>query len=441
VSGSDTIFALSSGQPPSGVAVVRISGPGTRFGLEKLIDSGPEPRRASLRSVRTSGGEVIDRALVLFFPGPASFTGEDVAEFHLHGGRAVIATLLAELSALPGYRAAEAGEFTRRAFQNQRMDLTQVEGLADLVQAETEGQRRQAMRQADGALGRLYDGWREELVRARALIEAELDFPDEDDVPGSVSDQAWAAVAALEQEMVDHLADRRGERLRHGAEVVILGAPNAGKSSLVNAIAKRDVAIVTPEAGTTRDLIEVHLDLGGYPVTLVDTAGLREAGGLIESEGIRRAEERAGKADLVIWLVDATDSGAGPPPRPGTLAVGAKIDLIDSVEERSRLAERFGALVSSTTGEGINDLLAHLTTRLAADLPPAESPLMTRARHRTALAGCLDAIRAALADADRPIELRAEDLRRAGDALGRLTGRIDVEDLLDVIFRDFCIGK
>ncbi len=439
MSDADTIFALSSGSPPAGVAVVRISGPGARFGLETLTDSLPEPRRASLRFIRTESGEAIDRGLVLFFPGPESFTGEDVAEFHVHGGRAVVAALLAALSALPGFRAAEAGEFTRRAFHNQRLDLTQVEGLADLVAAETEGQRRQAMRQAEGVLGRLYDGWREAIIRARALIEAELDFPDEDDVPGSISDEAWAMVAALETEIADHLADRRGERLRDGAEVVILGAPNVGKSSLVNSIARRDVAIVTAEAGTTRDLIEVRLDLGGYPVTLVDTAGLREAAGLVEREGIRRAEDRAARADLVLWLVDATVPD--PAPLPGALAVATKIDLIDSGEERSKLAGRFAAVVSSKTGEGINDLLALLAARLASDLPPAESPLMTRERHRTALTACLGAIRAARANPSRPIELRAEDLRRAGDALGRLTGRIDVEDLLDVIFRDFCIGK
>ena len=433
---TDTIFALSSGPPPAGIAVVRISGPGVRFVLETLIDSIPEPRTATLRSIRV-GGKLIDRGLVIFFPAPGSFTGEDVAEFHVHGGRAVMAALFAALSALPGLRPAEAGEFTRRAFHNNRLDLTQVEGIADLVAAETEAQRRQALALSGGTLARLYDSWREQLLRARALIEAELDFPDEDDIPGSVSVQAWDIVGALEQEIVNHLADRRGERVRDGAEVVILGPTNAGKSSLINAIARRDVAIVTPEPGTTRDLIEVRLDLGGYPVTLVDTAGLREAAGAIEQEGIRRAQERAAGADIVLWLADATVAGTPQAP-PGAIFVATKIDLVDATERSASVA---GAdlRVSAKTGEGIDALLALLTARLADTSSPLESPVITRARHRAALEACLSAVRAAVAGG--PLELRAEELRHAADALGRITGRIDVEDLLDVIFRDFCIGK
>ncbi|MEJ0011341.1 MAG: tRNA uridine-5-carboxymethylaminomethyl(34) synthesis GTPase MnmE [Bauldia sp.] len=440
MSSADTIFALSSGPPPAGVAIIRISGPGVRFGLETLIDSIPEPRRASLHSIRGADGNTVDKGLVLFFPAPASFTGEDVAEFHVHGGRAVVAALLATLEALPGFRLADAGEFTRRAFTNQRMDLTQVEGLADLVYAETEAQRRQALHQADGGLGRLYDGWREKLIRARALIEAELDFPDEEDIPGSVSVQAWDMVAELEKEMVNHLADQRGERLRDGAEIVILGAPNAGKSSLLNAIAQRDVAIVAPEPGTTRDLIEVKLDLGGYPVTLVDTAGLRAAEGGIEREGIRRAEVRAAGADIVVWVADVM-AAASPALLPGAIKVATKIDLIESVAERSLIAAGFDAQVSSATGEGLNDLLSLLTGKIAAGLPPAESALITRARHRSAVRAALDALVSARATGTSPLEIRAEDLRRASDSLGRITGRIDVEDLLDVIFRDFCVGK
>ncbi len=438
---TDTIFALSSGAPPAGVAIVRISGPEVRFGLETLIDSIPDPRRASLRSIGR-GVDPIDRGLVLFFPGPASFTGEDMAELHLHGGRAVVAAVLAELGRLPGFRPAEAGEFTRRAFANERMDLTQVEGLADLVLAETEAQRRQAYRQAEGGLGALYESWRERLVRARALLEAELDFADEEDVPGSVSEQAWGDVAALVHQIGAHMNDRRGERVREGAEIVVLGAPNAGKSSLVNAIARRDVAIVTAEPGTTRDTIEVHLDLDGFPATLVDTAGLREAEGAVEREGVKRARARAEHADIRLWLSDLT----GPEETPPALArsairVGTKVDRIDSAGERSQLAARFDVLISAVTGEGVNDLLTMIGARLRAEFAPGESLLITRERHRVALAGAVEAMRAALAVDGRPLELRAEDLRRAGDAIGRITGRIDVEDLLDVIFGDFCIGK
>jgi tRNA modification GTPase len=433
---ADTIFALSSGPPPAGVAIIRVSGPAVRFGLETLIDSIPEPRRAGLHSIRGADGNTLDHGLVLFFPGPTSFTGEDVAEFHVHGGRAVVAAMLSALDALPGYRPAEAGEFTRRAFANQRLDLTQVEGLADLVTAETDAQRRQALHQADGALGRLYDGWRDKLIRARALIEAELDFPDEEDVPGSVSSEAWAIVAEVEEEMLGHLADRRGERVRDGAEVVILGAPNAGKSSLINAIARRDVAIVTPEPGTTRDLIEVRLDLGGYPVTLVDTAGMRETEGLVEREGIRRAQVRAEAADLVLWLVDATsaaDTGESPA---RAMRVLTKVDLVDSVGERSH-----DAAVSSVTGAGVNELIALVTSRILSTLPEAESPLITRARHRSAVQAAVTLLTKARSSETGALEIRAEDLRQASDSLARITGRIDVEDLLDVIFRDFCIGK
>ncbi len=401
----------------------------------------PESRLATLRAVRNGSGEVLDRGLVLFFPGPASVTGEDIGELHLHGGRAVVGAVLAALALLPGMRPAEAGEFTRRAFANGRMDLTQVEGLADLVAAETEAQRRQALRQADGGLRALYDGWRERLVRARAMIEAELDFADEDDIPASVSAEAFVAAAAIGEEIAAHLADGRGERLRDGAEVVVLGAPNAGKSSLVNAVAKRDVAIVAAEPGTTRDLIEVRLDLGGYPVTLVDTAGLREASGAVEREGMRRARSRADAADLVLWLADLTDAPSPPPVAGEVIRVGTKIDRIDSEAERSRLRAEFDALISTVTGEGVPALLDLIEARIGTVLAPSEVPLMTRERHRAALRLAHAAIAAAVARAERPLELRAEDLRSAGDALGRITGRIDVEDLLDVIFRDFCIGK
>ena len=438
----DTIFALSSGVPPAGVAVIRMSGPHVRFGLETLIGAVPEPRRASLRLMRSAAGDVLDRGVVLFFAAPASFTGEDVAELHVHGGRAVVAAVLETLSGLKGFRPAEAGEFTRRAFGNARLDLTQVEGLADLVAAETEAQRRQALRQSDGTIGRLYEGWRERLVRARALIEAELDFADEEDVPVSASREAWTIAEAVRYEIVNHMDDRRGERVREGAEIVILGPPNAGKSSLINAIARRDVAIVTAEPGTTRDMIEVRVDLGGYAATLVDTAGLRAAEGVVEREGVRRAEERGAKADVVLWLGDMREMPGIPPALAGTLLrVGTKRDLIDSATERARLSANYDYCLSSLTGDGVAELLAGLSRILAEKLGGGESVVATRARHRAALRACAEAIAAALHDDGRGLELRAEDLRRAGDALGRVTGRIGVEEMLDVVFRDFCIGK
>ena len=393
-------------------------------------------------TIRSADDEALDQGLVVFFAAPASFTGEDVCELHVHGGRAVVMSILERLSGLDGFRPAEAGEFTRRAFGNQRLDLTQVEGLADLVMAETEAQRRQAQRQSDGTLGRLYESWRGRLVRARALIEAELDFTDEEDVPGSVSSGAWAIAGAVRQEIVNHVEDRRGERVREGLEIVVLGPANAGKSSLVNAIAKRDVAIVTPEPGTTRDMIELRVDLDGYAATLVDTAGLRDAEGVVEREGVRRAEARAATADMVLWLGDVRD---GPTKAPALAAdvlhVGTKLDLIDSETERSRVLAQFDYAVSSMTGEGVAELLAGLGRWLSEALGRGESVVATRARHRAALKACAESIAEALQDDARGLELRAEDLRRAGDALGRVTGRIGVEDLLDVVFRDFCIGK
>ena len=419
-----------------------MSGPSVRFGLETLIGAVPEPRRARLRSIRSGKGDLLDRGIVLFFAAPESFTGEDVAELHVHGGRAVVAAVLEALGGIKGFRPAEAGEFTRRAFANGRVDLTQVEGLADLVAAETEAQRRQALRQSDGTIGKLYESWRERLVRARALIEAELDFADEEDIPASASDAAWAIADEVRQEIVDHIDDRRGERVRDGVEIVVLGPPNAGKSSLVNAIARRDVAIVTAEAGTTRDMIEVRVDLDGYAATLVDTAGLRAAEGLVEREGVRRAEARGAKADIVLWLGDVRERQAKPPALAGRLVtVATKIDLIDSDSERGRVLADFDYGVSSLTGDGIAGLLAGLGGMLREELGGAEPVVATRARHRAALRACADAIAAGLGNDGRGLELRAEDLRRAGDALGRVTGRIGVEEMLDVVFRDFCIGK
>lgn len=432
---SDTIFALSTGALPSGVAVVRLSGSQAASVLRRLFYHLPAPRVASYGPIGENASDPIDRGLVLWFPGPNSFTGEDCAEFHLHGGRAVVSAMLATLSGIDGLRHAEAGEFSRRAFENGRMDLTAVEGLGDLIHAETDAQRRMALRQADGGVAAVLDGWRARLIRCRALIEAELDFADEEDVPGSVADQVWDEAGFLATEMERHLARAgSGERLRSGFEIVLLGAPNAGKSSLLNALARRPAAIVAPEAGTTRDLIEVRLDLGGYPVTLVDTAGLREATSAIEVEGIRRARARAESADLILYLVSADTEGPWSVVPEGAWVIAAKSDL-------GLVGVPYELAISTETGAGLDALEERLAAHVRALIGGIEDVVITRARHRDGIAACVGHLQAALAAGASPLELRAEDLRRAADALGRLTGRIDVEDLLDVIFRDFCIGK
>ncbi|WP_073014549.1 tRNA uridine-5-carboxymethylaminomethyl(34) synthesis GTPase MnmE [Roseibium suaedae] len=452
---ADTIFALSSGALPSGVAVIRLSGPHVPRVLEEICGGVPAPRQAALRRLRDpETGDLLDEALVLFFKAPASFTGEDVTELQCHGGRAVVARILEVLSARPGCRPAEAGEFTRRAFDRQRMDLTEVEGLADLIAAETEGQRKQALRQMGGELGRLYEGWRKRLIHMRAMIEAEFDFADEDDVPGSVADEVWIEASDLSREIQLHLTrSKSGERLRSGLQVVLMGAPNAGKSSLLNAIAGRDVAIVTEEAGTTRDTIEVHLDLGGYPVTLVDTAGLRADAGRVEQEGIRRAKARGETADLILWAVepegvepDAEEAELG-----SLLTSGVPLWI---VRTKSDIGLKGGTLpkrdssgtmqeiqCSTWNREGMDGLIDALSVFASEMIAVGEAPLATRQRHRHFLKDCVASLDHALAQSHLPQELRAEDLRLAADALGRITGRIDVEDLLDVIFRDFCIGK
>jgi tRNA modification GTPase len=435
-----TIYALSSGALPAGVAIVRVSGPKAGDVVVRLFGRLPAPRSASYGVIGFDPVDPIDRGLVIWFPGPASFTGEDCAEFHLHGGRAVVRALLDAVSKIEGMRPAEAGEFSRRAFQNDRMDLTAIEGLADLVNAETEAQRRVALRQAGGATASVLDRWRTRVVRCRALIEADLDFADEEDVPGSVADSVWAQAAALADEMERHLQEAdRGERLRSGFDVVLLGRPNAGKSSLLNALARRPAAIVTPEPGTTRDLIEVRLDLGGYPVTLVDTAGLREGGGSIEAEGMRRARDRAERADLILWLQAPDDIGGVDDV--GTRASSGDVWCVATKSDLGAAAGTFAHRISTLTGEGLGALERALGAFVAHRIGGIEDVVITRARHRDGVAACVRHLRAAVHASDAGLELRAEDLRAAADTLGRLTGRIDVEDLLDVIFRDFCIGK
>jgi tRNA modification GTPase len=395
------------------------------------------PRRARhTRLHDPESGDEIDGGIVLWFPAPHSVTGEDVAELQVHGSRAVVERLLAVLRRL-GLRLAEPGEFTRRAFLNNKFDLLQAEAIADLTAAETDAQRRQALRQLDGELGAIYRDWSQRLLRTLAHLEAAIDFPDEE-LPPAIERDVMAETGRLATEIAAHLADsRRGERLRDGIAVAIVGPPNAGKSSLINRISRREAAITSPVAGTTRDVIEVALDLGGYPVMLADTAGLRDSADAIEQEGLRRALARADTAELRLFVFDAgrpqDAAGAAAWPGPDTLLVANKIDVVPGA-----LLPPGALAVSAMSGAGIDALVAALTARLANDYGQT-APLLTRARHRGALEEARDALQRALA-APLP-ELRAEDLRLGWRSLGRITGRIDVEDLLDVIFADFCLGK
>lgn len=429
-----TIVALSSATGKAGVAVIRVSGPCVRFVIETFCGSLPRPRVATLRKLRDSNGEIIDTALVLFFAAPASFTGEDVAEFHVHGSRAVLARLLAALTALPGLRLAEAGEFTRRAFEGSKLDLAEVEGLADLIDSETEWQRRQALRQMDGALGAFVARWREGLIEAMSLLAAELDFSDEGDVSGPLQQQALA----LAGEVLDSLRQAlgsfaMGERVRDGFVVVLAGPPNAGKSSLLNALARRDVAIVSPIAGTTRDTLEVRLDLAGLPVILIDTAGLRESADPIEAEGVRRAKALVERADLVLGLRAVDSEPYRISGETQLLGVATKADLAGSI-----LPDELA--ISVKTGEGLTELLAQIVSRLQR-LGQGEPALLTRERHRLAVADAIETLERAVAARHGQAELLAEDMRLAVVALERLIGRIDVEDVLDRLFAGFCIGK
>ena len=436
---TDTIVAHASGAGVSAVAVLRVSGPQASSVLEALCGGLPAPRVAALRRIGPPHWSLIDRGLVLWFPAPASFTGEDMAELHVHGGRAVVTEAIEAMLSLDGVRLAEPGEFVRRAFENGKIDLRQVEGLADLVQAETSRQREQALAQAEGIASEQYEAWRKELLKAQGLVEAELDFADEGDVGVGVSAQAATIVAALLAELEGALQGR-GERLRSGVRIVIAGPPNAGKSSLLNALARRDVAIVSHEAGTTRDVIEVHLDLDGLPVTLTDTAGLREAASNAEAEGIARALSRAEDADILLWVVDATASVWQPP---ASLADKSRLVVLNKID----LAADAGAgkgdaiAVSAKTGQGLDRLLAKLEAEAGGALDAgAGGALMTRARHRIELEAARNAL-VRFRDVPAAPELKAEELRIAARHLGRLTGRIDVEDVLGEIFAEFCIGK
>ena len=507
-----SIFALSSGAGRAGIAVIRVSGPAVREVLSRMAPPLPKPREAAFRTIRhPESGEALDRAVVIFFEAGRSETGEDVAELQVHGGRAVVRAVLEAVAAIPGCRPAEPGEFARRSFENGRIDLAEVEGLADLVDAETEAQRRQALAQSSGALSKLYEGWRSDLIEIAGLVEAAIDFSDEADVSASAFDKARLKSAPLTEAIAQHLNDgHRGEILRDGFRVALLGPPNAGKSSLLNALARREAAIVSEEAGTTRDVIEVRLDLDGLPVIVSDTAGIREAEGAIEREGIRRSLEAGRAADLVIWL-NACPSELGeasePPDtisRETILYVCSKADLAAqplirpfgapsppgrrTLQKATELSSPMGrgcreatgeglpatpapaasphivsktrfqhgplpmpsaaacgegiTAISTKTGAGIEDLIRLITAHAAGKIGgDANGPALTQARHRhhleTALAG-LKAFQDGSPDAQ---ELRAEDVRRAAHALGRITGRVDVEDILGEIFSRFCIGK
>ncbi|RWH68945.1 MAG: tRNA uridine-5-carboxymethylaminomethyl(34) synthesis GTPase MnmE [Mesorhizobium sp.] len=436
----DSIVALSSGRLPAGVAVIRISGPQSRLVVETIAGSMVQNRVAAYRKFTAPDGSVLDSGLVVFFAGPNSFTGEDIAEFHVHGGRAVVARMLETIAGFDGVRHAEPGEFTRRAFLNGKVDLVETEALADLVNAETEAQRRFAVQNAEGAQSELYLNWRRRLIHARAMIEAEIDFSDEDDVPGSVADTVWSDVRAMIDEIERHVQGfRAAEIIRDGFEVVILGAPNAGKSSLFNALARREAAIVTEEPGTTRDLLEVVLDLEGMRVRVTDTAGLRETPGRIEAIGIERARSKAGTADLLLVLEDMVEPvpiGAIPADVP-SLRIGTKVDLLRD----ESLVARYDAVISTRDGTGLAELLAEIARRAAAQIGQAGDILPSRLRHVELLNETKRFLLAAVTGSERGQELRAEELRLAADRLGRIVGAVDVEDMLDVIFSQFCIGK
>ncbi|UTP39657.1 tRNA uridine-5-carboxymethylaminomethyl(34) synthesis GTPase MnmE [Phenylobacterium sp. LH3H17] len=443
---TDTIFAAATAPGRAAVGVVRLSGPKAGGAVDALAGRRPRTRQAALRTLRHEGA-ILDQALVLWFEGPHSYTGEDCAEFHVHGGPAVMTGLLEALNSL-GLRLAEPGEFTRRAFQHGKLDLAQAEGVADLIEAETEAQRRQALDQLGGALGQAQTRWRDALIEALAMFEAAVDFPDEE-VPADVAARAKPILAGLIGELEHALADtRRGERVREGFKVALIGAPNAGKSTILNALARREAAIVTATPGTTRDIIEVPMRFAGYKVLLADTAGLRETNDEIEAEGVRRARAWAHEADLRVWVVDgASDARASAPGdlHPHDLCLINKADLPAGAETGHALVEARALGIdvlrlSARETADIAALEAALERRVVEALAGAEPPTATRLRHRELLGEALERLQRAEAYDDQ-LELAAEDVRLAGRALDRITGRIDPEDVLDRVFSSFCIGK
>ncbi|RED51356.1 tRNA uridine-5-carboxymethylaminomethyl(34) synthesis GTPase MnmE [Aestuariispira insulae] len=442
---AQTIYALASGKGRAGVAVIRISGPDTDMVLNALLGGTlPSPRKAVRAWLRDpDNDELIDDGLVLRFCAPASYTGEDVAEIHIHGGRAIQQRLFQVLDRQPGLRMAEPGEFTKRAFGNGKMDLTEAEGVIDLIDAETEAQRQQALRQVKGELGDLYHQWAERITRILAYYEAEIDFADED-LPDDIGQETKPQISELIALIDNHLNDnRRGERLRDGVHIALIGPPNAGKSSLLNLLAQREAAIVSDIAGTTRDVLEVHLDLGGFPVVVSDTAGLRDTDDVIEKEGVRRAVEAAERSDicvLVVDLSDPTNAERGDIARymeVADLVVFNKTDRTDGIS--GPLAPKNNVKISVKDGSGVSEMLANIGSLVESRFGLTEAPVITRERHRSALVEARENLARALTAPE--VSLAAEDLRMALRAVGRITGRVGVEELLDVIFRDFCIGK
>lgn len=439
-----TIFALSSGRAPSAIAIIRVSGPQAHAAVQRFCGKLPAPRLAHVATLRDLDGSALDESVTLWFPAPQSATGEDVAEFHVHGGRAVIAAMFDALGSIDGLRPAEPGEFTRRAFENGKLDLTEAEGLDDLIHADTDRQRRQALRHLKGLLGEKAESWRQQIIEASALVEAGIDFSDEGDVSSELIAPALKKIAALKSEIEEVLAaSAQSERLREGLNVAIAGPPNAGKSTLLNRLARREAAIVSPHAGTTRDIIEVHLDLDGYPVTLIDTAGVRDTHDPVEQEGVRRARDRARTSDLVLWLVDAQGEVApilaGTDDHAPVWIVRNKVDLAPAKGGEGDTSSRFD--ISAARGDGVPALIAALVSYAQDFFGSGEMALVSRARQRNLLLETISALGRAEQASERGDELLAEELRIAIHSLGRLTGRVDVEDILDIIFSEFCIGK
>ncbi len=439
-----TIYALSSAAGRAGVSVIRISGPKTKHCVQALCQKLPKPRYASLQKIiDPSDHALIDQGLILWFPAPHSFTGEDCAEFQIHGGKAVIAKMLSCLSGFTNCRMAEAGEFARRAFDNGKLDLTQVEGLADLINADTEAQRKQAVKQSAGHLSFVYEAWRKKLIETMTLLTAAIDFSDEEDIASDILKTVKPNIVTLRSELKEHLDDgHRGEIIRDGYQVVLAGVPNVGKSSLLNALARRDAAIVSDEAGTTRDVIGVSLDLEGFPIIIMDTAGLRETESAVEKEGIRRTILQASDANMVIWLMDAKNPILQMPEplenHDNVLRLYNKVDLL-SDKERENSKGQLG--ISIKQNLGLSEVIKNIAQKAKSHLGTGDDSFISRHRYRQDLEQSLSHLDYFLEHELDDVELRAEDLRLAANAIGRITGHIDVEDLLDLLFSEFCIGK